>query len=122
MTNPTSSEPSIFSKIVAGEIPAKIRYQDDLFLAFDDIAPKAPVHVLLITKKEYPTLEAMPADNETLHAQLLLTARKIAQQLGIADNYKLHLNVGKQVQAVPHLHMHILGGWQLASPEETVAL
>jgi len=116
------AEPSIFSKIVSGEIPATIRYQDDTFLAFDDIDPKAPVHVLLITKKEYPTLEDVPTDNESLHSQLLLTARKIAQELGIAQNYKLHMNIGQDVQAVSHLHMHILGGWKQASPEETVKL
>lgn len=105
------SEPSIFTKIVQRQIPAKIRYEDDTFIAFDDIHPKAPVHVLLVTKEEYPTLEDIDIADEQLHAQLLLTARKIAKELGIQDNYKLMMNVGRDVQLVHHVHMHILGGW-----------
>lgn len=104
---------SIFTKIINREIPASIVYEDDTFIAIKDIHPKAPVHVLLITKQPHETLESVSVDDTQFHAQLLQTARKIAAQLGIQDNYKLHMNVGKGVQQVHHIHLHILGGWPL---------
>jgi histidine triad (HIT) family protein len=117
------NEPSIFTKIISREIPAKIRYEDELFIAFDDIHPKAPVHVLLVPKKEYPTLEAFDADDTELHGKLLQTARKVAHTLGIEKNYKLMMNVGLDVQIVHHVHLHILGGWKKQKDhEEPIAL
>lgn len=104
---------SIFTKIINREIPATIVYEDDTFIAFNDIKPKAPVHVLLVPKHPHETLESVALDDDTFHAQLLQTARKVAAQVGIQDNYKLHMNVGTQVQLVPHIHLHILGGWTL---------
>lgn len=115
------SEPTIFTKIIAREIPAQIRYEDDQFLAFDDISPKAPIHVLLIPKTEYASLEAVDLADDQFHAKLLQTARKVANELGISDNYKLMMNVGRNVQAVHHIHVHILGGWKSTDqPDEMV--
>lgn len=106
----------IFAKIVSKEIPANIRYEDEDFLAFDDIHPRAPIHILLIPKAPYATLEDVPISDVNFHQKFLLIARKIAQQLGISKNYKLHMNVGQEVQAVPHVHLHIFGGWENPGP------
>lgn len=103
--------PSIFTKIINREIPATIHYEDEEFIAIDDIHPAAPVHVLIIPKAELATLELVDLADEKFHARLLMTARKVAQQLGIAENYKLMMNVGRQVQQVHHIHLHLLGGW-----------
>jgi histidine triad (HIT) family protein len=105
------AEPSIFTKIINREIPATIHYEDDDFIAINDIHPEAPVHVLLIPKKEWQTLEDVAIADEEFHKRLLVTARLVAKQLGIQDNYKLLMNVGKEVQMVHHIHMHIMGGW-----------
>lgn len=117
--NDHSDQTSIFTKIIKRELPAKIRYEDEEFIAFDDIHPAAPIHVLLIPKHAYPSLEAVSLTDPGFHARLLLTARRVASFLGIAENYKLFMNVGARVQAVHHLHLHITGGWSLKiSPAE----
>lgn len=115
-------EPSIFTKIINREIPATIVYEDDDFIAFRDIQPKAPVHVLLVPKHPYQTLENVPTKELEFHSKLLLTAREVAKTLGIQENYKLFMNVGHTVQAVHHVHMHILGGWKDQHPDETPEL
>ncbi|MEP7166624.1 MAG: histidine triad nucleotide-binding protein [Candidatus Woesebacteria bacterium] len=102
---------TLFTKIINREIPATIEYEDDEFLAFRDIHPGAPVHVLLVPKKEYATLEEVSADDADFHAKLLMTGRKVAKKLGIEKNYRLIMNVGPDMQQVPHLHLHIMGGW-----------
>ncbi len=110
---------SIFTKIINREIPAKIEYEDDEFIAFRDIHAKAPVHVLIVPKEPYRSLEKVPVENIDFSAKLLITARKVAKKLGIAQNYKIAMNVGEQVQAVQHLHLHLMGGWpKLTSPGE----
>ena len=88
---------SPFSQIVDREIPASIVYEDDDFIAFHDIHPKAPVHVLIVTKKPYKTLEEVPLSDKNFHGNLLLTARKVAKQLNIADDYKLQMKDRKSV-------------------------
>lgn len=105
------SEDSIFTKIINKEIPATIRYEDEQFIAIDDIHPAAPVHILIIPKEPLKNLENVSVEDEQFHASLLLTARKVAKEAGINDNYKLMMNVGPQVQAVQHIHLHLLGGW-----------
>ncbi|MBP7768404.1 HIT domain-containing protein [Candidatus Woesebacteria bacterium] len=105
------NQPSIFTKIIEREIPATIYFEDDMFIAIKDIHPMAPVHALLITKEPYETLEEVALEDAQFHQKLLQTARVVARKLNIQDNYKLVMNVGKQVQQVPHIHMHILGGW-----------
>ncbi len=114
------SESSIFTRIINKEIPAKIVYEDDTFLAFHDIHPMAPVHVLLVPKKEHKTLEHVELSDEEFHKNLLLIARQIARELGIQDNYKLIMNVGEQVQQVLHVHLHILGGWEQTKQTEEI--
>lgn len=109
---------SLFTKIINQELPANIRYEDDDFIVIDDISPAAPVHVLIIPKKPFETLEEVSKEDISLHAGLLLTARKMAEQLGISENYKLFMNIGKVVQAVHHIHLHLLGGWDKSTTRE----
>ena len=109
---------TLFEKIIAREIPATIFYEDDLVLAFRDINPQAPTHVLLIPKKPIVRIsEAKPEDQQIL-GHLLLKAAEIAQKLGLAQSgYRLVFNNGPDAgEAVPHLHCHILGGRKLAWP------
>jgi len=103
---------TIFSKIIAREIPADIVYEDDLVLAFRDINPQAPTHILLIPKKEIPTANDVTAEDEPALGRLFTAAAKIASQEGIAaDGYRLLVNCNAHGgQEVFHLHMHILGG------------
>ena len=106
---------TIFSKIIAKEIPADIVYEDDLVLAFRDIAPQAPVHILIIPKKEIPTANDVEAADEAVLGRLFIAAAKIARDEGIAkQGYRLIVNCNEDGgQEVFHLHMHILGGRSL---------
>lgn len=108
---------TIFGKIIAKEIPADIVYEDDLCLAFKDINPQAPVHILLIPKHAIPKIaEATPADRDLL-GHLLLTAPVIAADQGVGDAFRIVLNNGKGAgQEVFHLHLHILGGREFGWP------
>lgn len=103
---------SIFTKIIKRELPSTIRYEDDEFIAFDDIHPQTPIHVLVVPKVQTETLELIPESDETFHAKILLVGRKVAKIMGISDNYRLAMNIGKQVQAVHHIHLHVMGGWK----------
>ena len=109
---------SIFSKIIAREIPARIVYEDDLCLAFHDISPQAPVHILIIPKKEIVRVGAATADDKALLGHLLFTGQVIARQEGIHDTgFRLVINNGPDAgEAVPHLHVHLLGGRPLTWP------
>lgn len=108
---------TIFTKIINREIPADIVYEDDDCLAFRDVSPQAPVHVLLIPKKPVVSLrELTPADAE-LCGRLLLTVPKVADILGLDGGYRTVINTGADGgQSVYHLHIHILGGRQLTWP------
>ncbi|MEX0895995.1 MAG: HIT domain-containing protein [Patescibacteria group bacterium] len=117
-TSPQKDHDSIFAKIIRREIPASIQYEDDTFIVIDDIEPMAPVHVLIIPKEPHVTLEDVSVDDKDFHAQILLIARKVAAQLKISDNYKVFMNVGRRVQAVHHVHMHLLGGWEASKTTE----
>lgn len=101
----------IFCKIINKEIPAKIRYEDEDYIAFDDINPVAPIHVLIVPKRAVESLESYDINSLEEHANLLRVARKIAKRLNTQDNYKLFMNVGEKVQQVHHLHLHLYGGW-----------
>lgn len=109
---------SIFTKIINREIPSTIEYEDDEFIVFRDIHPHAPVHVLVVPKHEYKTLEEVAMSDKDFHAKILLVARTVAKKLGIAENYKLMMNVGDQMQLVPHIHMHLMGGWDTSAMEK----
>lgn len=108
---------TLFEKIIAREIPADIVYEDEWVLAFKDIHPQAPVHVLLIPKKPIPSLAHLTADDAPVLGHLGLTARNIAKQLGLDNGYRVVVNCGADGgQTVDHLHYHILGGRPLAWP------
>jgi histidine triad (HIT) family protein len=108
----------IFCKIVNKQIPSRIVYEDDSILAFHDIDPKAPVHVLVIPKQHIPSINEVTQENSQVIAHIFATMPKIAQQLGIKDSgYRVVVNCGKDAgQAVNHLHYHVLGGRSLTWP------
>lgn len=109
---------TIFGKIAAGEVPADILYEDEDLVAFRDISPQAPTHILIIPRKPLPTLnDAGPEDAELL-GKLLLAAAKLAAQLGIAEQgYRTVVNCNAAAgQTVFHLHLHVLGGRPLQWP------
>ena len=108
---------TLFAKIIQREIPADIVYEDDQCLAFRDINPQAPTHVLLIPKREIPRLADAAVADQALLGHLLLAAGKIARQLGVADAFRLVVNNGADAgQSVFHLHLHILAGRPLRWP------
>jgi len=102
----------LFCKIINKEIPSDIIYEDDKFVAFRDINPIAPIHLLIIPKKHILSMGHVEASSKGLVGELFLTAKKIAEEQGVAENgYRLILNVGKDAdQSVNHLHLHLLGG------------
>jgi histidine triad (HIT) family protein len=108
---------NIFLKVISKEIPAKVVYEDDRCLAFHDIGPKAPVHVLIIPKKVIPTHDAITEADAPLIGHLHVVAVKLAAQLGLTDGYRLVINCKEHAgQTVPHLHMHLLGGRDFSWP------
>jgi histidine triad (HIT) family protein len=108
---------TIFGKIIRKEIPAEIVYEDELSLAFKDVNPQAPTHILLIPKKPIPQLDAATSEDRDLLGHLLLTARKVAQQVGLQNGYRVVINNGDDGgQTVYHLHLHILGDRQMQWP------
>jgi histidine triad (HIT) family protein len=106
---------TIFSKIIKGEIPAKIVYQDDQVTAFRDIAPQAPVHILIVPNKEIATVNDVQPEDEAAIGHMFTVAKKIAEMEGVAQTgYRLLVNCGRDAnQEVFHLHMHLFGGRQL---------
>jgi histidine triad (HIT) family protein len=108
---------NLFQKIIDRQIPAKIIYEDDLSLAFHDVNPQAPVHVLIIPRKVIAThADISEADRELL-GHLHVVAARLAEQLGIQDGYRVVVNCKERAgQTVPHLHMHLLGGRDLHWP------
>ena len=108
---------TIFGKIIRREIPADIVYEDELCLAFRDINPQAPTHVLIVPKEGIARLSDAGPDDQALLGHLLLAAGKIARQLGVADAFRLVVNNGAEAgQSVFHLHVHILAGRKLRWP------
>ncbi|MCB8927123.1 MAG: HIT domain-containing protein [Ardenticatenaceae bacterium] len=103
---------TIFSKIISGEIPADVVYQDELVTAFRDINPQAPTHILIVPNKEIATVNDLEEEDEQVAGRLLLVAKKLAAQEGIAeDGYRLMINCNKHGgQEVFHIHLHLLGG------------
>lgn len=107
----------VFCKIVNGQIPSDIRFQDDRLIAFTDINPLVPVHLLVIPKKHITSLTDLSEDESSLIGEMAEAANQLAKSEGIAENgYRLVINCGPQGgQVVDHLHMHLLGGRQLSS-------
>jgi histidine triad (HIT) family protein len=108
---------NIFQKIIDRQIPASIVFEDERCLAFRDINPQAPTHVILIPKKVIRTHADITEEDRDLLGHLHLTAAMLARQLGLADGYRLVINCQEQAgQTVPHLHIHILGGRAMQWP------
>ena len=109
---------TIFEKIIAREIPARIIYEDDLVLAFHDVNPQAPTHVLVIPKRSIPRIAEAGFQDHALLGHLLLKAAAVAAQVGLREGgYRLVINNGPDGgESVPHLHCHILGGRQMHWP------
>ncbi|MDP2344241.1 MAG: histidine triad nucleotide-binding protein [Deltaproteobacteria bacterium] len=109
---------TIFARILKGEIPCSKVYEDNLVLAFDDVTPQAPVHVLIIPKTPLVNLNDVDASHEQLLGHLLTTARLVAEKKGIAaGGYRIVMNTGENGgQSVYHMHLHVLGGRPLAWP------
>ena len=104
--------PSLFGKIVRGELPSDIVYQDELVTAFRDISPQAPTHILIVPNKFVRTVNDLTAEDEQTAGRMLLVAKRVAEQEGIAeDGYRLIINCNHHGgQEVYHLHMHLVGG------------
>jgi len=108
---------TIFSKIIRREIPADIVYEDNLAIAFKDVTPQAPVHILVIPKQAIAKLSDAESEDHALMGHLLLTAKRVADQAGLTNGYRLVINTGEDGgQTVYHLHIHILGGRPMAWP------
>jgi histidine triad (HIT) family protein len=109
---------TIFSKIIAKEIPARIAYEDDRCLAFHDVHPQAPTHILVIPKKEIPRVAAVTAEDEPLLGHLIQVAQAVAKQEGLGETgFRLVINNGPDGgETVPHLHVHLLGGRAMGWP------
>ncbi len=111
------AQETIFSKIIQRQIPADIVYEDDLALAFKDVNPQAPVHILVIPKRRVTKLEDAEPQDQDLLGHLLLTAKNVAQQAGLTKGYRIVINNGVDGgQTVDHLHLHILGSRQMNWP------
>jgi histidine triad (HIT) family protein len=108
---------NLFLKIIERKIPAQIVYEDDQCIAFRDVNPQAPTHVLIIPRKVIPTHDDITDTDAELLGRLHLVARKLANQFGLQDGYRLVLNCREAAgQTVPHLHLHLLGGREFGWP------
>lgn len=108
---------TLFERIIAREIPAKIEYEDDRAIVIHDIQPQAPVHVLIVPKRPIARVSEAAPEDEALLGHLLLVAGKMSKQLGLANGYRLVVNHGPDAcETVPHLHIHLLGKRQFKWP------
>ncbi len=116
-TSPFSQQTTIFDKIVSKQIPADILFEDEQALAFRDIKPQAPTHILIIPKRRITMLQEMKQEDKLLIGHLMWVATQIATQQGLLQGYRVVINNGKEgCQSVYHLHLHLLGGKQLGWP------
>jgi len=108
---------TLFEKIIAREIPAKIEYEDDQCVVLHDIQPQAPVHLLIVPKKPIPRISEMTAADEPILGHLLYVAKLLAQQLALAQGFRIVINNGPHAsESVPHLHVHLLAKRQMNWP------
>jgi histidine triad (HIT) family protein len=113
----SDTDDCIFCKIAAGDIPSNKIYEDDDVIAFHDLSPQAPVHVLIVPKKHMATLNDASDEDRDILGRLLLLASKLARQLEVGDGYRLINNCGASAgQSVFHIHFHLLGGRALGWP------
>jgi len=112
------SQATVFSRIINRELPADIVYEDDLCIAIKDISPRAPVHLLVISKKPIPRLVDAVAEDQAVLGHMLLKVGEIARQAGVDEAFRLVVNNGEEAgQTVFHLHMHILGNRRFAESD-----
>jgi histidine triad (HIT) family protein len=113
-----TNQACIFCKIAKKEIPSEIIFEDDLILAFKDINPQAPSHILVIPKEHYPSLNEIPEEKKEILSHILMNIKRIAQQTGASENgYRVVLNTGKNSgQEVFHVHFHLLSGRRMTWP------
>lgn len=105
---------TVFAKIITGELPCKKVFENDRILAIEDIAPAAPVHILIMPKKEILNLQAVKPEDLNLIAEIVTVAQKLAEEFEITDGYRLLTNSGVEAgQTVFHLHFHLIGGRRL---------
>ncbi len=106
---------TVFGRIIRGELPCDKVYETENVIAFKDIAPKAPIHILIVPKKEIPTLQDVTVEDYPLIGEMIGVAQALAKQFGIEDGYRLLVNNGPNSgQAVYHLHFHLIGGKRLS--------
>ena len=106
---------TVFGKIIRGEIPCEKVFENESIIAFKDIAPIAPVHILIVPKKEIPDLQSVGPEDYPLIGEIIEVAQKLAKEFSIEDGYRLVTNNGKEAgQAVFHLHFHLIGGKRLS--------
>lgn len=107
---------TIFGKIVRKEIPAEIVFENDKILAFKDINPAAPIHILIIPKKEIPNMQSLKPEDFALLGEIITVAQSLASKYGITEGYRLLVNNGPLAgQTIDHLHFHLIGGRQLGA-------
>jgi histidine triad (HIT) family protein len=112
----------LFCKIIRKEIPSDIVYEDEDFISFKDINPKAPIHLLIVPKKHISSINDLKEEDKELIGNLFLLAKKIAKEQGVSEKgYKLLFNVGRGGgQLIDHIHLHLLGGWDNKEEEVQV--
>jgi len=110
----------LFCQIINKEIPADIIYEDDKFVVFKDIKPKAPIHLLIMPKKHILSVQHLELEDKELIGELFLLAKKIAKERGVAERgYKLVFNVGRGGgQIIDHIHLHLIAGWKTAQERD----
>lgn len=107
-------EDCLFCKIAAGEIPSEKVFENEKLIAFKDINPQAPVHILIIPKEHYDSVDALDEDNASIGTDIILAAQHIAKEFHLENGYRLITNIGENgAQSVKHLHVHVLGGTKL---------
>lgn len=105
---------TIFSKIINGELPCEKVFENERILAIKDIAPVAPVHILILPKKQIPSLQALQAEDLPLIGEIVQVAKQLAQEYGIEEGYRFLTNNGQEAgQTIFHLHFHLIGGRRL---------
>lgn len=106
---------TVFGRIIRGELPCEKVYESATVIAFKDIAPKAPVHILVVPKKEIPNLQAVKVEDYPLMGEMIGVVQKLAKEFGIEEGYRLLVNNGpKSGQIIDHLHFHLIGGRHLS--------
>lgn len=111
------ADKTLFQKIIDGEIPSDMVYEDDQCVAFRDINPQAPTHILVVPRKPIPSLDDLTEDDETLMGHLFVVAKQLAADEGLDNGYRTVFNCGPDAaQSVPHVHLHLLGGRKMQWP------